>query len=60
MGEGYPCARMAGICTRELTLELPLPPATGDGFPLWPALALAVLSGTVLLIIVTRKKSHSM
>ena len=33
-----------------LTLELPLPPATGDGFPLWPALALAVLSGTVLLI----------
>lgn len=43
-----------------LTLELPLPPATGDGFPLWPALALAVLSGTVLLIIVTRKKSHSM
>ena len=43
-----------------LTLELPLPPATGDGFPLWPALALAVLSGTALLIIVTRKKSHSM
>ena len=43
-----------------LTLELPLPPATGDGFPLWPALALAVLSGTLLLIIVTRKKSHSM
>ena len=43
-----------------LTLELPLPPATGDGFPLWPALALAVLSGTALLIIVTRKKRHSM
>ena len=43
-----------------LTLELPLPPATGDGFPLWPALALAVLSGTSLLIIVTRKKRHSM
>ena len=43
-----------------LTLELPLPPATGDCFPLWPALALAVLSGTALLIIVTRKKSHSM
>ena len=43
-----------------LTLELPLPPATGDGFPLWPALALAMLSGTALLIIVTRKKSHSM
>lgn len=43
-----------------LTLELPLPPATGDGFPLWPALALTVLSGTALLIIVTRKKRHSM
>lgn len=43
-----------------LTLELPLPPATGDGFPLRPALALAVLSGTALLIIVTRKKRHSM
>lgn len=43
-----------------LTLELPLPPATGDGFLLWPALALAVLSGTALLIIVTRKKRHSM
>lgn len=43
-----------------LTLELPLPPATGDGFPLWPALALAMLSGTALLIIVTRKKRHSM
>ena len=41
-----------------LTLELPLPPATGDGFPLWHALALAVLSGTSLLIIV--KKRHSM
>lgn len=43
-----------------LTLELPLPPATGDGFPLRPALALAMLSGTALLIIVTRKKRHSM
>lgn len=41
-----------------LTLELPLPPATGDGFPLWPALALAVMSGTSLLIFV--KKRHSM
>ena len=43
-----------------LTLELPLPPATGDGFPLRPALALAMLSGTALLIIITRKKRHSM
>ena len=42
-----------------LTLELPLPPATGDGFPLWPALALAVLSGTSLLIIIIKKR-HNM